>query len=144
LLVTLLMLARAGEGSAADAIRFEPFTTHAYDAARRSGAPFVIEFTADWCEPCREMHERTFTDPGVRKAALGVRFLEVDMTSPDRQTDRIMQSFRIPGAPTTLVFGADGKERERRIGFIGAEEFVKLLAEAKGAVPPAASAERGI
>jgi thiol:disulfide interchange protein DsbD len=46
-------------------LSFEPFSAETYDRARRAGRPFVIEFGAEWCLPCREMEERTFTDPGV-------------------------------------------------------------------------------
>jgi len=135
-LVACLALAVA-PAHAASGIRLEPFSTERYDSARTSGAPFVLEFTADWCLPCKELHERTFTDPAVIREAQGIRFLSVDMTTPDRRTELLVQSFKIPGAPTTIIYGPDGKERTRRVGFIDAHEFVKLLVEAKGAAPSA-------
>ena len=103
------------------------FSTEAYDRARRSGAPFVIEFAADWCAPCKEMKERTFTDSSVREAAEGVTLLSVDMTEPDDFIARVLRSFDVIAAPTTIFYGADGKEWKRRGGFIGPEEFVRLL-----------------
>jgi thiol:disulfide interchange protein DsbD len=89
------------------------------------------------------MHETTFKDPAVIREAGGVRFLRVDMTAPDRKVERILESFRIPGAPTILVYGPDGKERQRRIGFVGASEFVEILKDAKGA-PSRVPAEQGV
>jgi thiol:disulfide interchange protein len=60
-----------------------------------------------------------------------VTFISVDMTTTDPQTDAILQSFGVVGAPTTLFFGSDGKEKVRRVGFIGPKEFAELLTEAR-------------
>ena len=117
--------------AAATRLEWIPFSAEAYDRARRSGGPFVIEFAADWCAPCREMKERTFTDSSVREAADGITLLSVDMTDPDEFTARVLRSFNIIAAPTTIFYGADGKEWKRHGGFIGPEEFVRLLHETR-------------
>lgn len=114
-------------GSAA--LEWKAFSTEAYDAARRRRAPFVIEFRADWCAPCREMEVRTFRDPEVVAAGRDVTFLTVDMTTPDDFVERVLRSFRVQAAPTTIFFDSKGKEWHRRGGFIGPEEFAQLLRE---------------
>jgi len=113
----------------ASALEWQAFSTEVYDAARRRRAPFVIEFRADWCAPCREMEERTFRDPDVVAASLDISFLTVDMTAPDDFVERVMRSFRVQAAPTTIFFDSKGKEWHRRGGFIGPEEFAQLLRE---------------
>jgi len=118
-------------------LTFEPFTTEAYDRARRSGQPFVLEFSAEWCLPCKEMEERTFTDPVVVGRGAGVTFITVDMTTSTGQIDRILDSFDVFGAPTTLFFGPDGKEWKRKVGFIGPEEFAELLDQSRRPPVPA-------
>jgi thiol:disulfide interchange protein DsbD len=128
---------------AADKLPFQPFTTEAFDSARQQGRPFVVEFSADWCTPCKEMHERTFTDPRVLDEAEGFTFLTVDMTTSTRRSELLLQSFGVIGAPTTLFFGHDGKERARRIGFIGPEDFAKLLAEIREAAGEPKRAGKG-
>jgi thiol:disulfide interchange protein len=120
------------EGRPGEALTWTQFSAEAYDRARRSGAPFVIEFGADWCAPCKEMKRRTFTDSKVRAASKGIGFLTVDMTDPDDFTTRVLRSFDVIAAPTTIVFGPDGKERQRRGGFIGPEEFAQLLRDSWG------------
>ncbi len=107
---------------------FESFSEQAYQDARGSGAPFVIEFGADWCLPCKEMEERTFSDPSVVAAGKGMAFLSVDMTTTDRVIETILDNFGVVGAPTTLFFGPDGNEWSRRVGFIGPKDFATLLA----------------
>jgi thiol:disulfide interchange protein len=111
------------------ALEWQAFSTDAYDAARRSRAPFVIEFRADWCAPCREMEVRTFRDPAVLAAGTEVAFLRVDMTNPDDFVERVIHSFRVHAAPTTIFFDSAGKEWHRRAGFIGPDEFAQLLRE---------------
>jgi thiol:disulfide interchange protein DsbD len=108
-------------------LTWTPFSAEVYSQAMRSGAPFVIEFSAEWCLPCREMEARTFTDPKVIAAADGVGLLTVDMTTSTQETRRILRSFEVVGAPTILFFGRDGEEHERRIGFVGPREFAELL-----------------
>jgi thiol:disulfide interchange protein DsbD len=125
-------------------LSFEPFTTDAYDRARASGEPFVVEFSAEWCKPCKEMEERTFTDPDVIREARGMTFLEVDMTDPDSYTELILQSFNVRGAPTTVFFGSDGKERTRRIGFLGPADFLRFLGDLRGKREPAAPREPSV
>ena len=115
---------------------WQPFSTNTYDAARQRRAPFVIEFRADWCAPCREMGRRTFRDPGVVKAGEGVSFLSVDMTEPDDFIERVLRSFRITAAPTTIFFDSKGKEWRRQGGFIGPEEFAQLLRDVRKDAKP--------
>jgi thiol:disulfide interchange protein len=125
--LTLVVIAGSSGTAATEELHWRDFDAHAYDAARASGRPFVIEFAAEWCRPCKEMEERTFKDPAVVKAAKGMTFLAVDMTTNDQMTQLILESFGVVGAPTTLFFGPDGKEWKRTIGFVGPTEFAELL-----------------
>jgi len=106
---------------------FQAFSGDRFLAAKRSGTPFVVEFSAEWCLPCQEMEEKTFKDGRVVEEASGITLLSVDMTHSTDQLTRVLQSFEVLGAPTIVFFGPDGEELTRRIGFVGPEEFIKLL-----------------
>jgi len=116
-------------GDVSAGLSWQEFSAPTYDSARKSGAPFVVEFGADWCLPCKEMEERTFKDAAVLEAGKGVTFISVDMTTSDRRTELILKSFEVFGAPTTIFFGPDGKEWKRKIGFIGPADFAKYLTD---------------
>ncbi len=119
-------------------IEWVPFGLESYQAARGSGEPFVLEFTADWCAPCREMAARTFTDPAVLDAAGGARFLSVDLTHKNTETWSYRKGFDAPGAPTLIFFAPGGREHTRRLGFVGPEDFARLIEDSRaaGAAPP--------
>jgi thiol:disulfide interchange protein DsbD len=102
----------------------------------REDAPFVMGFSAEWCLPCKEMYERTYTDQRVIEAAEGVRLLEVDSTTTTDYISRVMESFDVKGLPTTLFFDSGGRELTRRGGYIPAPEFARLLSEVKKASKP--------
>ncbi len=126
-LAALAVVYRPLPSGGGDGLVFVPFTVQAYDAARQRHQPFVIEFRADWCLPCKEMEERTFKDPAVVEAGRGIAFFSVDMTRSSPRVNAILKSFDVLGAPTTIFFGADGKEWRRTVGFVGPEDFATLL-----------------
>ena len=112
-------------------IEFTAFEDQSFVEARRSGAPIVLYFEADWCGPCKEMHAKTFVAPAVLEAAAGIRFFRIDLTEPDRHLDLVRKSFRVLGAPTLILFGPDGKESGRRLGFIPPDDFAKMLGNSR-------------
>jgi thiol:disulfide interchange protein DsbD len=116
-------------------LQLEPFEEKAFTAAQKSGSPFVLYFEADWCVPCTEMHAKTLRAPAVLEAAAGVRFFRVDMTEPDRYVELLKESFRVIGAPTTIFFGRDGKESERRFGYIPPEDYARMLGTSRKPAP---------
>ncbi|HEY2773051.1 MAG TPA: thioredoxin fold domain-containing protein [Candidatus Binatia bacterium] len=112
-------------------LAFTPFEDKLFVEARQNGVPIVLYFEADWCAPCRKMHETTFRSPAVVEAAAGIRLFRVDMTRPNSYLDLVEKSFRITGAPTVVLFGPDGQERQRQLGFIPAATFAKMLSSTR-------------
>ena len=128
--------ASAGKGQGAEALAWVEFTSEAYIQALREDAPFVLGFTAEWCLPCKEMYERTYTDRRVIEVAEGVRLFEVDTTTETDYISRVMESFDVKAMPTTLFFDSGGRELTRRGGYISAPEFARLLSEVKQTSKP--------
>jgi len=110
-----------------DGIRWQAFSPGALDDARRSGRPAVIDFRADWCLPCVEMEQTTFLAPEVRRRSSDFAMLRADVTEMSKQQEQLLSQYGVLGVPTTIFFAADGTEHQRMVGYINAEEFVKLL-----------------
>ena len=112
-------------------VRWDKYDAKALAAAKAANKPVVIDFYADWCLPCKELDEKTFTDPAV--VAELDRFVRVkaDLTAPDDETTKqLTKQYAILGVPTLVFLDAGGNEMAgaRLTGF---EEPEKFLARAK-------------
>jgi thiol-disulfide isomerase/thioredoxin len=109
---------------AAPAAADEPFVDLGYDAAvtkaKVDGKLLLLDFTATWCPPCKQMEKVTW--PAKEVAAwLGAHALALQV---DVDEDReLAQRFGIESIPT-LVFLKDGVEVDRRTGFQDAAKLV--------------------
>jgi len=124
-------------GAARDSspIAWRPLTPTALAAARATGHPSVIDFTAEWCIPCREMDATTFHDAAVVSEARGFAMLRADVTVTNGDAESLMREHRVLGVPTYLFFTRDGVEAARLVGYVAAEEFLRAMRAAAGASP---------
>jgi thiol:disulfide interchange protein DsbD len=106
-----------------------------YDAvvlteAASDNRPVVIDFSADWCLPCKELEHKTFSHPKVIEAARAVVPLRADLTrSSSEEVKALRRQYEIRGVPTVVFIDANGKERRdlRVVEFIDEEEFLRRL-----------------
>ncbi len=76
----------------------------AYDKAKVSGKPIVIDFFASWCGSCDEMEKKTFSDEGVKALLAKCEFLRirVEDLSDDKAID-LLARFNVRGFPAIVV-----------------------------------------
>ncbi|HWP44532.1 MAG TPA: cytochrome c biogenesis protein CcdA, partial [Blastocatellia bacterium] len=112
-------------------IVWQPYSEQALAAARSEGRGVIIDVFADWCIPCKELDQLTFTDDDVRKEAERFVTLKLDLTrnDPDSEAARARDRFQIRGVPTIIFLDPSGAEVEslRLEGFEKAEPFLARM-----------------
>lgn len=111
-------------------IVWEPFDAAKLEAYQKSGSPVILDFYADWCIPCHEMDNQTFSKKEVQDALKPFKKLRMDVTNITAETTReTTDKFEVVGVPTMIFFDAQGKEvKEARIvGFVPPAKFLENL-----------------
>lgn len=96
----------------------------AQEEAKTAQRPVVLELYMESCPHCMRLHRETLTDPAVIDA-LNSRYIPVRLEG--RSHMDLVQKLKVTGAPTTLVFAADGKELHRFPGFYPSQEYLQEL-----------------
>ena len=122
----LLYLAVPRRGATPQLV-FQPFERSLLQAAKYSHRPVVIDFSADWCIPCREMERTTFVDSEVMREAAGFVRLRANLTAENSTDEAIIKEFGLEGVPTTIFIDGQGAIRKRQVGYIGPAEFAQDL-----------------
>ena len=109
-------------------IAWETSETRAFERARAEARPMFVHFTAVWCAACKELEEKTFSDPRVTAEAERFVALQIDATNDENpEVEAIKGKYKVAGLPTVIVRDRAGKEQKRVNEFIGPAEFAALL-----------------
>jgi len=94
-------------------IQWQPYSEQALADARREGKGVIIDTFADWCIPCKELDQATFTNAAVKKDAERFLTLKLDLTRSEAgsETAKAKARFGIRGVPTVIFLDHQGKER---------------------------------
>jgi thiol:disulfide interchange protein DsbD len=119
----------------AETIQWQPYSEEFLTEAYQAGKPVIIDFTADWCLPCKELDKDTFSDPEVIKLSQSFIRIKADLTmSEDSSVRNLREKFGIVGVPTVVFIAPEGEEiKELRVtGFIEAGEFLERMKNVTG------------
>lgn len=100
-------------------------------AAGVKNKPIIMDFYADWCQPCIAMEEGTYPDPRVVGAMVDFIAIKVDT---QKRID-IERRYGITYYPTVVFLDPEGKEISRHIGYLGPEEMVQEIKQSRGKLP---------
>ncbi len=84
-----------------------------------SNQPYLLDFSAVWCAPCKAMQPIIEGIAQEYAGTLRVGKIDID-SSPD-----VAMRLGVRGAPTIILF-RDGKEAARKLGFTNRQALLKL------------------
>ncbi len=100
-------------------------------AAGVKDKPIIMDFYADWCQPCIAMEEGTYPDPRVAGEMADFIAIKVDT---QKRID-IESKYGIAYYPTVVFLDPRGKELSRHVGYLGPEEMVQEIKQSRGKLP---------
>jgi thiol-disulfide isomerase/thioredoxin len=123
-----------------------PTLDEALAKAARANKPLVLEFSADWCKPCRYFDEKVLTQPEVIAALRSVEFVQYDIDVWPGSS--VASRLAVRGVPTFVALDAHGKVTAQhsgtRLDARARTWFLDFLADATGAVPSREKLERAV
>jgi thioredoxin 1 len=100
---------------------FQVTSQNFQDEVVKSALPVLLEFSAEWCGPCKML------EPILDQlAAQNVKTLRVGQTDVDENPD-LSEMFNVWGCPTMILF-KDGKPIEQIVGFKRRDQIEAVLA----------------
>jgi thiol:disulfide interchange protein DsbD len=123
------------KGESGPRITWEKASLTAIERAKTAGKPVILDFTADWCLPCKELERYTFPDKDVVKMSESFAMLKADVTTGGGpQMEALKARFKVAGVPTIVFIGKDGEEKAelRVVGFVEAPAFLGKMKGAGG------------
>lgn len=115
-----------------ETVKWEPYSQELLIQAKQEGKPVILDFYADWCIPCHELDQFTYSNASVIQALDGFTRLKVDLTdAEDESSATLIETYGVLGVPTILFLNSAGEEvkNARVAGFISADELLRLLDE---------------
>jgi thiol:disulfide interchange protein len=92
--------------------------------AKSERKPIVLDFSAEWCAPCKRMEKTTFTDAKVKELLQRCILVRIDVD----QHEELTQQLGVIGLPDLRLVTPDGKVFQKLRGYQFPDTFAAELA----------------
>lgn len=104
---------------------FKDTTATAMSAAKKSGKPVILVFSAAWCPPCQTMKRDVY--PSAEVKALHDKFVWAYIDIDDPRNESAATKYGVNSIPHIEFLNAEGKEISKQIGGTSSKDFAKTL-----------------
>jgi thiol:disulfide interchange protein DsbD len=89
----------------------------------------VIDFSADWCLPCRELEVKVFAHPDVARAFQDFTLLKIDLSreAEDEALGLLREKYGVETLPAVRVVSPAGKVTAGINQLVEVPEFLEML-----------------
>ena len=111
-------------------IDWQVYSPQLLSKAKENSQPVILDFYADWCIPCKELDNFTFSDERILAQSAKFLMLKADLTHfQTEQTSKIREKYNIRGVPTIVFIDRKGIELEslRLVEFEEADQFLERM-----------------
>jgi len=116
-------------------VTWQSYSDALLSEAKKGNKPMIIDFSANWCSPCRELDEITFHDAEiVKQAERDFIMVKIDLTRKEIPVhEQLLKKYEVKGVPTIVFLDHQGHERHnlRVVDYMPADQFLVRMAEAR-------------
>lgn len=94
-------------------------------AAKKTGKPVILVFSAAWCPPCQAMKHDVYPSAAVKR--LQDKFVWAYLDVDDERNESAASKYGVNGIPHIEFLNADGKEIDKQVGGTSPEAFARTL-----------------
>lgn len=101
--------------------------------AQSEKRPVMVDFTADWCQACKELEHQTYVDADVQREAQRYIAIKIDATDVDDRINALFARYSVLGLPTVIFIDSAGQvlTTPRVTGFMRPAAFLEMMTSVK-------------
>ena len=85
----------------------------------------LLDFFAEWCEPCKVMDNEVLVDPTLSRF-FNSNFISIKIDGESKEGKKLMKDYLVTGFPTYIFINKKGKTVNRISGALEAKQFLQM------------------